>query len=497
MLVSGSFFVYASSSFSDLSTTYDNYDAIEYVKANEIVSGYPDGTFQPDNTINRAEFTKIIINATYDEEAIENCLSENLQSDWTYVFFPDVSRDEWYAKYICVAKMNNIVGGYQDGTFQPEQEISFVEAAKVIVNAFDYNTVSDTVWYKPFVEVLGEESVIPITISAFDESITRGEMAEMIYRIKADIKDKPYMIYHSDGLALQCTKSDFKMAFVLVVEDESDATESRLDTLYAIKDSFDDAFYEATDHLATMDTSDDVFILKKTDAMDDDLNPESINPTEILKEFYSLYEDEYDFLSIYTTFENSSMSQGHGSDSNNIQGIGKSISSYSSVEGVNRYMGRNFMKHIDMYQNSEEGLILAVNGLLHETGHQWGAYAGENFTGNSSTELGILWGDIHFYRGLESPYETGTPMNSDYWLPDGDGTYYVANVYTSTKKYHPFLLYFMGLLPESEYDTKYKIYDAGGADTSRDYTPESATLYGEVSVRDIIEFEGERECVPY
>ncbi|MBU1935112.1 hypothetical protein KKF04_03580, partial [Patescibacteria group bacterium] len=94
-------------------------------------------------------------------------------------------------------------------------------------------------------------------------------------------------------------------------------------------------------------------------------------------------------------------------------------------------------------------------------------------------------------------YETGTPMNSDYWLPDGDGTYYVANVYTSTKKYHPFLLYFMGLLPESEYDTKYKIYDAGGADTSRDYTPESATLYGEVSVRDIIEFEGERECVPY
>ena len=98
-------------SFSDTSESHANNDAIEYVKNNGIASGYPDGTYKPDSTINRAEFTKIIVGARYRAETIDTCIVANTNSDWTYTYFPDVPKDAWYAKYVCYAEDQDIISG--------------------------------------------------------------------------------------------------------------------------------------------------------------------------------------------------------------------------------------------------------------------------------------------------------------------------------------------------------------------------------------------------
>ena len=188
-------------SFNDVPAGHPNADAIEYVKENGIVSGYPDGTFKPDNTINRAEFTKIIIGAQFDSATIENCITQNVQASWTYAFFPDVPKDAWFAKYICAAKMKGIINGYPDGLFKPESDINFSEASKIIVNAFGYTVGSDAVWYKPFVDQLGLKMAIPTTIASFSANITRGEMAEMVYRLKANVMTKASLDYGTIGAA--------------------------------------------------------------------------------------------------------------------------------------------------------------------------------------------------------------------------------------------------------------------------------------------------------
>jgi len=169
--------------FTDVPNAHQNAVAINYVHDQAIVGGYPDGTFRPDSPINRAEFTKIIVEAYFQG------LAEG--SDC----FPDVGMD-WFAKYVCYAKVRGFIAGYPDGNFYPAHDINFVEVAKILVNANGFEVTPDpAIWYKPSVEKLAELNAIPTSIASFTQKVTRGEMAEMIYRLKTSVANKPLKTY--------------------------------------------------------------------------------------------------------------------------------------------------------------------------------------------------------------------------------------------------------------------------------------------------------------
>ena len=175
--------------FSDVQEEHFNGDAIEFLKENAIVEGYSDGSYKPDNRINRAEFTKIIVEATYSDEEIDAC---------TEISFSDVPADEWYSKYICMAKKHNVVGGYPDGTFQPANFINFAEASKIVSesqNVPQDPSGTEGEWFAGYVKGLEDKKAIPSTIQSFDKEITRGEMSEVIYRLKDDVTDKVTTTY--------------------------------------------------------------------------------------------------------------------------------------------------------------------------------------------------------------------------------------------------------------------------------------------------------------
>lgn len=166
------------SAFSDVAAGNVYADAITYVQEESIVQGYADGTFRADATINRAEFTKIIVGATVKTNMDMHC-------------FPDV-KDEWFAPFVCTAKSKDIIGGYQDGTFKPGNFVNFVEGAKIIAKAFGLpSTAMDENWYTPFVIGLEQKNAIPTDIKTLTQPLTRGQMAEMIFRIKTQNTDKP------------------------------------------------------------------------------------------------------------------------------------------------------------------------------------------------------------------------------------------------------------------------------------------------------------------
>ncbi|MBU1017502.1 S-layer homology domain-containing protein [Patescibacteria group bacterium] len=163
-------------------TNYHQYKtAVEYLLNKKIVQGYDDGTFRPDNLINRAEFMKIVIGAKYSQDYISVSSGGNCFSD---------VRAEWFAPYVCIAKDEGIVGGYPDGTFQPGQNISFAEAAKILAETYGLNVTKGGSWYEGYVKALQENNYIPSTVGTVGKTITRAEMAELIWRIKEEKRDQ-------------------------------------------------------------------------------------------------------------------------------------------------------------------------------------------------------------------------------------------------------------------------------------------------------------------
>jgi uncharacterized secreted protein with C-terminal beta-propeller domain len=170
--------------FSDVSSSTSYSTAIDALEARGIIDGYSDGTFKPKNRINRAEFLKIVLEGRGEDRTFtgEDC-------------FPDV-QNQWFAPYVCTAKSEDIIGGYPDGTFKPEQEINFVEAAKIVALAFGQDVQEGGEWYEGFVRALEDSAAIPPTVAGLSMAINRGEMAEIMWRLsegRTDQASKGYM----------------------------------------------------------------------------------------------------------------------------------------------------------------------------------------------------------------------------------------------------------------------------------------------------------------
>ena len=103
----------ASLGFTDVSSSYWAYGAIMSLCSQGIVSGYPDGTFKPDNPITRAEFVSIM----------DKVLKLPAYSPQTPTF-SDVSSSDWCYQSVETAVYAGIAKGYDDGTFRPGNDIT-------------------------------------------------------------------------------------------------------------------------------------------------------------------------------------------------------------------------------------------------------------------------------------------------------------------------------------------------------------------------------------
>ena len=100
-----------------------HYTYVTYATAKGIVDGYSDGTFRPDEYINRAEAIVLLMRAA-DEEDYSYSSSD--------IDYWDVETSDWFAWAVVVADEFNIVDGYSDDSFRPENHITRAEASKII-----------------------------------------------------------------------------------------------------------------------------------------------------------------------------------------------------------------------------------------------------------------------------------------------------------------------------------------------------------------------------
>jgi hypothetical protein len=98
----------------------------------DIVGGYDDGLYHPGRTLSRDQMA-VFISRSIATPTGEMSLDEYVPP--TIPSFTDVPTDFWAYKYIEYAAEHNIVGGYGDGTYQPQLNLDRGQMAVFIARA--------------------------------------------------------------------------------------------------------------------------------------------------------------------------------------------------------------------------------------------------------------------------------------------------------------------------------------------------------------------------
>lgn len=174
-------------------TRYNQYcKAIKWAAQNDIFQGYFDGSFRPNQAINRAEALKAILKSF-------NVTIRQLEG--SNFGFADVDKFAWYNSYIGYALTLGIVQGYSDSTFRPKSSVKRVEALKILLEAaeavdgiaipthlygqpyYDTPNTAGAKWYMSYAWFAKIHDLNDNDYYFYpDNAMTRGELADLLYR---------------------------------------------------------------------------------------------------------------------------------------------------------------------------------------------------------------------------------------------------------------------------------------------------------------------------
>jgi len=193
--------------FSDVLRTHDSYVSLTYLNEIGVLGGYADGTFKPENPINRAEVLKVIL------QGAKVTVPETV----TDAVFPDVAKDAWFAKFVLQAKTMGIVtGNAKDGTFTPARQVNKAEYLKMLLVANGIKsealTVTENValdvlkdaWFAPYMSYALKAGIITKDAKGNlnpTQLLTRAQVADMMYLLILikDSKDTQFLLHRAEA----------------------------------------------------------------------------------------------------------------------------------------------------------------------------------------------------------------------------------------------------------------------------------------------------------
>ena len=114
-----------STGFSDVPTNFWAYPFITALAERNIISGFPDGTFRPEDPVTRAEYAAMLQKA-FDKPATLPAVS-----------YKDVDSDFWAIDAIREVSRNGFLAGYPNKVFQPTQQIPRTQALVALASGLE------------------------------------------------------------------------------------------------------------------------------------------------------------------------------------------------------------------------------------------------------------------------------------------------------------------------------------------------------------------------
>ncbi|MED1784287.1 S-layer homology domain-containing protein [Brevibacillus fortis] len=144
---------------------------VKRLEALGLVAGYGNGEYGVDKTITRAEFATLIVRARGLEQGAKLAQFSN-----TYT---DVKSTDWFAGFVNVASGEEIVKGFPDKSFKPQNQVTYAEAVTMIVRALGYEPAVKGVWPNSMISKASELNIAR-SITTPNNAATRGDIFKML-----------------------------------------------------------------------------------------------------------------------------------------------------------------------------------------------------------------------------------------------------------------------------------------------------------------------------
>jgi len=154
--------------------------AVTYLNRLGVLEGRPQG-FYPLEPITRAEATKIVVEITG-----QGALAAMLLGAPS---FPDVGSSHWASGYIAVARNLRIVDGFPDGTFRPEDLVTYAQYAKMLVEAAGLQPTAGYAWPLNYIDPATKAGILKDTTFSADVPAIRGDCAIMTSTTVKDVRN--------------------------------------------------------------------------------------------------------------------------------------------------------------------------------------------------------------------------------------------------------------------------------------------------------------------
>lgn len=192
-------------SFSDVSSDYWARSFIQDLANRGILSGFPDGTFRPNDPVTRAQFAAMVRQA-FRRSPVRSAVT-----------FMDVPADYWAAPAIREAYTTGFLSGYPEGVFRPDENIPRAQVLVSLSNGLGYNASGSTDstlqvyrdasnvpdWAKNSIAAATEKRIVvnypDVQTLNPNRSATRAEVAAFIYQAlvssgQASAIQSPYVV---------------------------------------------------------------------------------------------------------------------------------------------------------------------------------------------------------------------------------------------------------------------------------------------------------------
>ena len=175
-------------SFKDIKSSHWAYKYVIDLTTKNVINGYTDGSFKPENTITRAEFIKLVVMAALP--------------DWIDINDAESTMNHWAAKYIWIAERYGLIGTGSINLENIDEPITRIEMVRIITKADltmkgNELQTNEKVKFKDVISLnnddllllkhaCSKELITGYTDNTFKpyNNMTRAEAATMIYRFK-------------------------------------------------------------------------------------------------------------------------------------------------------------------------------------------------------------------------------------------------------------------------------------------------------------------------